>query len=517
MNYNPFADYGNIVTGERFVGRKKEITQIQNRVFGINYGNLAIMGLPRIGKSSLAWNAIISHKEELESKNIIPIRINAGEFDASENLYQKFMRDIHNKIKVQKKSWVKLLNQIFKKLSAENLRVSERNSLIEEYFLILKENKYRAIYVLDEFDAVRNYLGTADFQFLRELSYNPETKVCLVTVSRRTLKEIEPEGGTISNFYQTFTDLYLGMFSEDDLQDYWNTFFNSKIPINDIEKQKIYDFTGKHPFLLDIFNYHLFNNLEVSLTTSIEKIQKSINLTFLNNYKTIFDLLESENLGKKLLQMVVGPVYDITTTEAEIIERYDLVYKSNSKKLLIENNEIEGYNAFARNFESYLNALRLQIPIWSKWNEAEGKLRSLIYIFLVDKYGHNWLDSFLLKNPKKRNIFYGTEDRKVIGLVERMEREAKTWGERVSSNLLDFTYPQELFDGFITTDKEWFLNVLGKDINYWTKVFQHLTKIRNPLAHSKENILKESDKGLAVDYCQEIITKIDEWMTSRSF
>ena len=49
---NPFADFGGIVIGDRFIGRKAEIEAIQNRLFGINYGNMAIMGLPRIGNQA---------------------------------------------------------------------------------------------------------------------------------------------------------------------------------------------------------------------------------------------------------------------------------------------------------------------------------------------------------------------------------------------------------------------------------------------------------------------------------
>jgi hypothetical protein len=55
---NPFSDYGQIVKGSRFAGRKEEVQKIHNRVLGEAYGNIAIMGMPRIGKSSLVWNAL---------------------------------------------------------------------------------------------------------------------------------------------------------------------------------------------------------------------------------------------------------------------------------------------------------------------------------------------------------------------------------------------------------------------------------------------------------------------------
>ena len=64
---NPFSDYGTIVEGERFIGRKNEIASIHSRVLGNNYGNLSIVGLPRIGKSSLVWNALLIQKSHLLS------------------------------------------------------------------------------------------------------------------------------------------------------------------------------------------------------------------------------------------------------------------------------------------------------------------------------------------------------------------------------------------------------------------------------------------------------------------
>lgn len=57
MNYrfeNPYADYGKIVRGERFIGRKNIINVIESRIVRpTNPANLAIIGVHRIGKSSL--------------------------------------------------------------------------------------------------------------------------------------------------------------------------------------------------------------------------------------------------------------------------------------------------------------------------------------------------------------------------------------------------------------------------------------------------------------------------------
>ena len=486
--YNPFADYGRIVTGERFIGRKKEISEVQNRIFGESYGNLAIMGLPRIGKSSLAWNAILEYKKELEIKKIIPIDINMGKFSCSDDFFYEIIKKAYIKVKFDN---VNLIEKIYIELFNITHKI-DRFNLIEEFFLLLKENGIRIIYILDEFDAVRNYFELADFQFLRELSYNPATKICIVTVSRRHLKEIEPQAGTISNFYQTFTDLYLGMFNKEDLNEYWEKFFNTKIPITEDGKNKIHDFAGQHPFLLDLFNYHLLGNLEDDLIKSIEKTKKNINLTILNNYKNILDLLEEENLNTKLLQMVVGPVYDITIFDAEKIERYGLVKSENNK-----------YTGFSYDFDVYLYSLARKISIWSLWTETEIKLRNLILRHLIEKYGENWEERFIKANLNKQSL--------IDNLKKNRDREKKSFPDTYSINLLDFTYPADLFDGFMQTDWAWFSKIFGKQLNDWKLKFDLLAKVRNPLAHNKENILRDFEKQNTIGFCGEIISKIDEW------
>ena len=79
---NPFVDYGTIVYGDRFIGRKDDLRIVDNRVIRQKEaGNLAIIGEPRIGKSSLIYKAILERKSELNSQNIFPIWINLGTYE----------------------------------------------------------------------------------------------------------------------------------------------------------------------------------------------------------------------------------------------------------------------------------------------------------------------------------------------------------------------------------------------------------------------------------------------------
>ena len=73
---NPFANKGRIITGSNFIGRFEGLKTVANSVTDLPCpNNLAIIGYPRIGKSSLAKQAIIQSKEILIQEKKIPIWI----------------------------------------------------------------------------------------------------------------------------------------------------------------------------------------------------------------------------------------------------------------------------------------------------------------------------------------------------------------------------------------------------------------------------------------------------------
>lgn len=89
---NPFVDYGNIVRGERFIGRRESLRIIENRVIRPREpGNLAIIGDYRIGKSSLVYKSIIERKDELITKKLLPIWINLATYDKAPILFRSLV------------------------------------------------------------------------------------------------------------------------------------------------------------------------------------------------------------------------------------------------------------------------------------------------------------------------------------------------------------------------------------------------------------------------------------------
>lgn len=492
---NPFSDYGSIITGERFVGRKSEINQIQKRLFGETYGNLAIIGLPRIGKSSLAWNTIIEKKEALISKNILPIWLPLGEFSSLLELFDEVLSNICDLINIKDETAFLLYNELRNNFITANSHI-EKKRYVKKFFRTININGFRVILVIDEFDNAENIFSLQDFQFLRESSYNVETKIGIVTISRKTIQELEPNNGSLSNFYQIFDELRLKLFSEEDILFYWERLIYRGMTINESYIHNINFYSGKHPFLLDLINYNIFNQIEqsdIDLDEIFSSTLESLKLKIFNEYESILKLMEYENLDKKLIQMIIGPVYDISRRDVEKLLKFSLVKISTTGS----------FECFSHFFEEYLSIKSSEIDIWPLWAETETELRSIIKHFLSERYGNEWVDKFLKGNPKKANTL---EELKMV-----MCKNVKSFEDKASSHLVDYTYPSHMMDCFIHSDWKWFGAIFGKQFNDWKPKFDLLSEIRNPLAHNNRGFLSQSKINSAIGYCQEILGLIQKW------
>jgi hypothetical protein len=114
---------------------------------------------------------------------------------------------------------------------------------------------------------------------------------------------------------------------------------------------------------------------------------------------------------------------------------------------------------------------------------------------MVFKYKEKWQDQLEVTHPELKPKFQ--ESRR------NRQTELKIFG-RSSDNLLDYSYFNTLF--FIIS-LEWsvFEKNLKKDMDYWNSRKDAIVKIRNPLAHFRDEIPSESKKIIAEGYCKEII------------
>ncbi len=135
------------------------------------------------------------------------------------------------------------------------------------------------------------------------------------------------------------------------------------------------------------------------------------------------------------------------------------------------------------------------------WREAEFALRKLVTKRIIEQYGEQWIDKLSKTKPNLKPILERCR--------EAQQREEKSFGSRASQNLIDFTYPRDLFDIIFA---EWaiFRDVFGKDKPYWDQRAQLLSKVRNPLAHNRAQSLYDYERQIAEGYCKEVLAILEK-------
>jgi len=485
---NPFVDYGGIVCGDRFIGRKNDLRAVENRVIipPKNPGNLAIIGAPKIGKSSLIYRSIIDRKAELITKKFIPIWINVGIYSLASDFFLSLVTSCLNTM-----SELNFLDEDIlcsgQDILNDKYSQTEKYQHIQSFFKKIKKAGYNVIFILDEFDYARKLFKgeISDFQRLRELYYQPDWRVTFITTSRRDLHDIEMQTPASSTFEAIFEKHYLSMFNDEDIEEYFKRLTSVKLSLIPEDKAKISFYCGGHPYLLELLGYEIVEIFREEQIVDVNKAADHIEQSLIDYYNRIVELLHEDKSFDKLLQILFGPVIDAKKIDADKLKNYGVI-KLNSQG---------NYVGFSEHFHMFLNLLQREVDLWPIWSKTEKMIRYAIETTMLGKYGINWISEIEKSRPTLGGIF--DKCRKA------QQKEVKSFGSRASPNLIDYTYPWDLF-AIIFAEWSIFNPIFGKDKNYWQQREILLAKIRNPLAHNRESFLFDYERDIAEGYCKEI-------------
>jgi len=491
---NPFAGYGGIVSGERFIGRSSDVRAVETRtIHTLGPGNLAIVGDSRVGKSSLVYHSVMEPKRRLLRDKQIPIWINLGTCDSRAHFFQSLVRDCFEELEElgwQTASIEKARNRVF---NEEQLWTTQYRS-IQRFFRAVKEAGFRILFILDEFDNAR-YLFREDFngfQGLRELSYNPQWRVTFISISRRTVYDIEVQTKGMSTLAGIFNTHYLSMYSHQEEQEFFQKLASVGIPITDEVRSKFCSYCGGHPYLLDVLGYRVVELYRDSNDLDLEYAAQRVEHEFLGHYEQMAARLGEDGRFSQLLQVLFGPVVDVKKSDVNELLRYGYIRVTPSGD----------YITFSEHFRAYLQHIGRQVDLWPIWRETEIALRDIISTKMNERYGESWIDKLEKSRPNLKSIFEKCR--------EAQKKDERSFGNRASPNLLDFTYPQDLFE-IVLSKGEWdsvFKSIFKRDRSYWNLRGELLTRVRNPLAHNRDQVLYEHDLQIAEGYCKEILFAI---------
>lgn len=488
---NPFANFGVIACGDRFIGRKDSLKVIESRVIiPEEPGNLAIVGDYRIGKSSLVYKGIMERKEELLERKKIPIWINVGTFEQALDFFHFLVSSCYDEL--ENLTWVTdPIKSAASRAFQHDFSWIEFYGHVQRFFEKIRQAGIRVLFILDEFDHAR-YLfkrNIPGFQGLRELSYRPQWRVTFITTSRRSLYDIELHTQASSTLDGIFLKHYLSMFDERDLQEYFTRLSSVRISVTPILMNRIRFYCGGHPYLLEMLGHEIveFFREHQGMDVDVDEAARRIESSILDHYEHMVDILNEKGDLDKLLQILFGPAVDVKKTDLEHFLRYGLIRTTNDGP----------YMAFSDHFHTYLKLIERQRELWPIWRETEIALRTVICDKMQEKYGQQWIEGLERARPNLKSMFDRCRD--------AQKKEKTLFGSRASHNLIDFTYPQELFS-IIFCEWDTFKSILGKDKKYWSDRAQFLAKIRNPLAHNRDDVLYDFERQIAEGYCNEILT-----------
>lgn len=489
MNFeNPFADYSTIVHGDRFIGRHEHLKVIENRILRPKRpGNLAIIGQPQIGKSSLVYKGIIDAKAALIAKAVLPIHINLATYNRSSELFRSLVAKCIKAMKELNWDSTAIQRGAANVLDAE-FSLNEGYEDVQDFFRKVRQEGHQILFILDEFDHARHLFqeDIASFQRLRDLSDEPECRVNYVVISRRDIRDIELQSGSISTFAAIFQKHYLGMFSDKDLEEYFHRLASIGATISSDIIEQVHFYCSGHPYLSEMLGYHCVEIFREQRRVDVKAAYAIVQQSFEDLYDHIVELLREDDKLKKLLQILFGPVVEATQFDADKFQKYNLIKPGS-----------EGYAGFSEHFHTFLGLLERHVDLWNLWTDAEKALRSLITIVMLKQFGDDWMAKLEKTHSHIKTIFESCR--------ETQKREKKSFGSRASQDLLDFTYPDDLFAIIF---KEWgqFKPILGKDNRdktYWQKRAEFLKKVRTPLAHNRD-VLSDHERTTAEGYCKEI-------------
>ncbi len=490
-NSNPFASAGTIVEGNVFVGRQMELRDISERLFGEEFGNVAIVGIPKVGKSSLMHNALMANVEELWSKHRFlvvwyTLKKSSEEVSKSEKrtIFLRLVSEVYHFLKNhQETELMDSLDEYYGIIKDQSVVWSEFEQNILYFFEEIVYTGIRVIYCIDEFDYSKDVLGESEYELLREISYRNSNKIAIVTTSRRSIYDIEHYTGGGSNFYGTFENIYLKPFNKDEHSAQCNMI--NKMPQEDLDK--LYTAHGGHPYLNALVLKNYISNY--NLSDSIYKVNQEV----LRYYTDLFYVMEKDDLADKVDKLYCGYNEGVTEEQKDYIYNCYGIFKEDSDGYIVP---------YCITFDNVLRQRYRENPFSLTWPEAERAIRKSISYAMTEEYGDDnlqlWVDEI--------EDFPGLDRPQFSKWKRQMSSEISQYRARASRNIIDQLYPTDYPFFFRRFWSDYLEPIFGHNLSFWEKNLLFIAnKIRNPEMHSRKNLINSEDQQKATLICQEII------------
>lgn len=482
---------GDQVTGEAFIGRKAMVNRLRDRIiYSGKRCNISYVGLPRTGKSSLVSNAL--DPALMEEKGMVLVSENIVKNTSFEGLWQSIVSSVWQQLDDMELSSPRVTRAYENYLQilsmVENPTYDVLKAPVESFFKKLQKFlRTPVVLVLDEFDAAAKLFDGKRhyFEFIRDLASKPDYGISVITISRRQLINIEADAYGNSTFQHIFDSIQVHGFNDEDMAEYRQVFERMGAPLSAEDLDLLDHYAGRNPFLLSIFGSGLADMILAGEVPSVRRIYEEKAVALRNYFDSVVKQLQTDNSLNKLLQLVVGPKYDLTASDLDwyISAGY------------IDVTDEGGYFVISEDCTRRLRELTISQPIWPVVMEAEKRLKRMLNNSMTAILGEDWM------------IFCQSDPVLSPQEFERCRKRVRDeyFYYKNESNLL-----QMLYLGEVVRFIEFYWNrgiryrFGNLDYDQWRENFGLLQRTRGVLAHGHEDYLQEKDIQDTEMFCRRL-------------
>ena len=525
---NPFASPTEEVEGGDFVGRKSVLAEMHRDVVYPNkICNYHVVGLPRIGKSSLLKAFREKVRQNHYNLDLIVIFISLDKCKDSEAMWQMIGKELRKELR-RKLSSSNKYAAFEEELEFEGI---DENNIDYDYVCsvakCMKVVGFFGLVLIDEFDNFSTIASKATVGNFRTLFNSSDYGIRAVIASRRMVERIEREiEGAVNADVSTLAPIFINgcklkMFNEEDMTDYWTT-IGKKIGRTISEKyiQEIQYYVGNHPFLLNLLNGCYWAEHESKNYISNDSTSLNLNNELLNKLHDAFDWavwrdIKRWQLLRSLILSTWGPDENIPNEELSELDRYGVI----SKDQILTEPDGPIRIAISRYFTEWMNLKRYILPFGDEWSKAEGNMRKIVKCFCDDMYqGDEAKMINHLETKNANSIEVGVEPRytakgRFSSMRSKMEKCINKYPD-MSSSLIDYSDPSDLPEIFFRREWPWFVQIFGNTWNDWREKFDTIKEVRNIKLHNNSGIPQVRIE-LAKKNCHEVNEKAEIFLNSR--
>ena len=518
LNYNKIINSNNYLQEIFKISYEKDIDvrrkaleeKLYNYAIKKGFGSVSIVGLNRMGKSSLVYNTLLKKSDEFYKDGIIVVNCSLNQMENSNKFFKHILELVYDKLFSYKDNTTDI-ETLYNK-ARKNTGPLE----IKKFFKEIHDYRKRLVIVLDEFDCAKKIFenNSSGFGILRQLANDQETKVTFVFISRLRLEEIETDT-LASKLTGSVSTIFVKGYDELELEEYFDRLTLKGIHLSEEDKNDLIAITGGYPYWLKTL---------ISEYESLETKDKSIRQCYENNqsifddqFKKLFNLLEEQNLLKTLYQIIFGPGEKYTKEDVQKLEDYGLI---TYKKANFNGEEKEIASVASYEFYEYLKDKEQSVDFYTLWHVLERNMKDLMKEKLKNKYGDDWEADICQQFIGNKNEILSLKNGTLLAyLSEAIKRQenAKKHPERYNTTLtlVDALTTAGLFALYYNKYQPFhFDEIFGKEKEFKENT-THLTIARNPYQHGDEELLDKKFREKTLEILKDLYNCVSGYLNKK--